>query len=1034
MGAETSITPIPGNRKPLAGQWLPLFIIAALAFVSGLSFARLLYEWRFPQWLELGRPLPVLLLATAWAVIGVLAARRHVYHFSDTYPFFPLLLNLIWLLDPVVDPPRSLFLVATSLWLVGVLFVHQHVDDPQERQWRRLGPLFIALLLFPVYLLTMSHAVGEADTFEFQVVAPSLGIAHPTGYPLYLLIGKLFSFFPVSTVAWRVNLASAVFAVAAACVLYMIAFRMLRRPLPSLVGAVALGLVPIFWSQAIIAEVYTLHALIVAIALRLMIRILDEQQNKVDVGRRTVGDNRKVLIALAFVLGLGLTNHLTTLFLLPPAAVTFAVYAGGTIRTYRRSAISGPRSLLWLLALMLLAFLVPLLLYAYVPIRWQAVNGEPMGFVRFVDWVVGGRFQGALQWGAWRSDPTRSAIVGRLLLDAWGWIYLALAAIGLIALFKRLWSAALVLLITAAGFTFYALNYYVPDLAVFMIPTHVVIAVWVAVGVGAIISLLETRFQRENPLSQSIAPLVFILALLPAFIRAGNLWATLDQSSRDGGETWGRGVLAQPLARGAAILADSEKIAPLYYLQQIEGMRPDLLIMVLPDEATYRAELDARTAAGQTVYLARFLPGLEGIYHLRSAGPLVEVTTEAITDLPDNLAPGELTVGPLRLLGYRAEPEADVDPSSTMLTLYWVMDRPLNHGDALPVLNIRWSGPVQDKIVITNQNPVSNFYPLNAWKPGEIVLDTHMLPIPDPGCEPNEVSCDIDIQIAAAPRFTPMAELDWQTITSVPIMSRSGPVGLPLRAYYDAFAMDSVDIPPQARPGVSLLFRYSGFGQGASMSYLLVPAHAVSSFVFPAGAAPDGEFVTAESNVFSTTLDPASEAGHHALVALPAGELRAVCGWLARPTTGCVVAEINISGISLPEGAVNFDDQIALLDIALPDLVPVPGGQFPIETTWQGLAPMSENYTVFVQVLDEQDRIVGQVDSWPVQGTFPTSQWQPGEIVRDPYIVQLSDDFQPGDFRVHVGLYLLGTLQRLPVIDDAGNPVDDKVEVRVIYD
>jgi hypothetical protein len=1034
MGAEPSITRSQNSRISQFKQLLPVLTVSAIWFVVGLALARLLFEWRFPAMPGLGRPLPVLVLALFLAATGFLLARRHVKHVAQIVPFFPLLLNLIWLVDPAIDPPRSRFLFAVSLWLVAVLLVHEHVSDPNQRRWRRLGPLFIALILFPVYLLTMSHAVGEADTFEFQVVGPSLGIAHPTGYPLYLLLGKLFSLLPVSTVAWRVNLASAVFAVAAAGLVYMTAYRLLRRPLPSLAGAVVLGLVPIFWSQAIIAEVYTLHALIVAIALRLMIRILDEQHKKVDVGRRTVGDNRKVLIALAFVLGLGLTNHLTTLFLLPPAAVTFAVYAGGTIRTYRRSAISGPRSLLWLLALMLLAFLAPLLLYAYLPLRWQAVNGESMGFVRFVDWVVGGRFQGALQWGAWRSDPARSAIVGRLLLDAWGWIYLVVAAVGLVTLFKRLWPAALVFLISAAGFTFYALNYYVPDLAVFLIPAHVVIAVWVAAGVGAIISFLEHRFHRGVTFSQSLPALVFILALLPAFIRAGGLWATIDQSSRDGGETWGRGVLAQPLARGAAILADSEKIAPLYYLQQIEGIRPDLSIMVLPDEATYRAELDVRLAAGQTVYLARFLPGLEGVYHLRSAGPLVEVSMEAITDLPDDVASSDLVVGPLRLLGYRVDPEADVDPSSTMLTLYWLLDRPLISGDALPVLNVRWSGPGQEKIVITGRHPVSNYYPLNAWRPGEIVVDTHILPIPDAGCEPHEISCDIDIQIAAAPRFSPTSDLDWQTVTSVNLIPRSGPVGLAQRAYFDEFALDGVDFQQQARAGARLPLRYSGYGQGASMSYLLVPSHAVSSFVFPAESAPDGEFVIAESNVFTAVLDPAGEAGPYALVALPAGELKAVCGWLARPTTGCVVAEVNISGISLSEGAVNFDDQIALLDISLPDLVPVPGGQFPIEVTWQGLAPMSEDYTVFVQVLDHQDRIVGQVDSWPVQGTFPTSQWRPGEIVRDPYVVQLSDDFQPGDFRVHVGFYLLATLQRLLVIDEAGNPVDDKVEVRVIYD
>ncbi|MCZ7666312.1 MAG: DUF2723 domain-containing protein [Chloroflexi bacterium] len=66
-----------------------------------------------------------------------------------------------------------------------------------------MGILFVLAALLPIYLLTMPAAVGQADTFEFQVVVPQLGIAHPTGYPLYLLLGKLFTLLPLGTVAWR---------------------------------------------------------------------------------------------------------------------------------------------------------------------------------------------------------------------------------------------------------------------------------------------------------------------------------------------------------------------------------------------------------------------------------------------------------------------------------------------------------------------------------------------------------------------------------------------------------------------------------------------------------------------------------------------------------------------------------------------------------------------------------------------------------------------------------------------------------------
>jgi hypothetical protein len=87
---------------------------------------------------------------------------------------------------------------------------------------------------------------------------------------------------------------------------------------------------------------------------------------------------------------------------------------------------------------------------------------------------------------------------------------------------------------------------------------------------------------------------------------------------------------------------------------------------------------------------------------------------------------------------------------------------------------------------------------------------------------------------------------------------------------------------------------------------------------------------------------------------------------------------------------------------------------------------MAEDYTVFIQLLNAQDQIVGQVDAWPLQGTHPTSQWTPGEIVDDPYLVQLDAELPPGQYRLQIGWYLLSTLRRLPVVDEYGSALDDK--------
>ena len=1011
------------RRRSLPWWWFIPAVVAACWFVAGLALSRLLFEGLFPAWPFMGRPAGVLALGVTLAGLGAAAAMLVAKRAAVPDPthlavsFLPLLINLAWLFDSAVNPARGRFLFAAGLWLAAVLIIWTTVGD-QDRRWRWLGSLAVAVALLPIYLATMSHAVGAADTFEFQVVAPQLGIAHPTGYPLYLLLGKAFSLLPLGTQAWRLNLASAVYAVAATMVVFRLGLEIFRRPLPALAGAVALGLVPIYWGQAIVAEVYTLHALVVVAALWLMARLIGEAA---PAGHGSMApQDRKVMVGLAFVLGLGLTNHLTTVFLLPPAGLALLFNLWPVIGR-RRAAGERPtsrrRSLIPLFFQLLIAFAVPLVLFAYLPLRWQAVNNEPMGLGRFVEWVAGGRFQGALQWGAWLRDPTRREIVGRLLLDAWGWFYLALATVGLAWLFLRRRRTALVLAVAAAGFTFYALNYYVPDLTVFLIPTHVVLAVWVGAGMMGV----ETGFSEKNPVSVW-KTIIFVVALLPAVLGAGARWAAIDQSGRDGGEPWARLALTQPLAQGAAILADSEKIAPLYYLQQAEGLRPDLTIMVLPDEAAYRAELDARLAAGQAVYLARYLPGLAGIYHLRSAGPLVEVSREPLAELPDGVAAADRLFGPLRLSGYQLATTTD----GALLTLYWTPDRPLVEGEETPVVYLRWA---DGETVVGGVHPVGDAYPVNAWRPGEIVPDFYRLPLPDADC--GAADCELTIEAAVAPRFTATDALDWQPVASVVAARRSGPVGTARRMLFDGFALDGVAFPASARPGAALMMRYSGFGAGENLRFALVPAHAVSSLVFPANRGPASRPAADGSVAFAAGIDPATETGPHALVAWSTGKAGAMCGWLASPMTGCVLAKIAVNGAALPAGATNFNDKIALIEAAVDAAGLVPGGQLPVTLTWQGLVEMSEDYTVFVQVLDAADRIVGQVDAWPVQGTFPTSQWRPGETVIDPYLVQLSPDLEPGDYRVIVGFYLLATGQRLAVVDAAGNAVDDRVELRI---
>ncbi|MFB0545727.1 MAG: DUF2723 domain-containing protein, partial [Anaerolineae bacterium] len=129
--------------------------------------------------------------------------------------------------------------------------------------WKRKGDALLTLILFGLslvlYLRTLAPSVAAIfdDSLEFQLVCYELGIAHPTGYPLYTLLGKLFTLIPLGDVAYRVNLMSAFFAALTVALLYLVARKIASRP-PAVLAALSLAFSPVFWSQAIIAEVYTL--------------------------------------------------------------------------------------------------------------------------------------------------------------------------------------------------------------------------------------------------------------------------------------------------------------------------------------------------------------------------------------------------------------------------------------------------------------------------------------------------------------------------------------------------------------------------------------------------------------------------------------------------------------------------------------------------------------------------------------------------------------------------------------------------------
>jgi hypothetical protein len=156
---------------------------------------------------------------------------------------------------------------------------------------------------------------------------------------------------------------------------------------------------------------------------------------------------------------------------------------------------------------------------------------------------------------------------------------------------------------------------------------------------------------------------------------------------------------------------------------------------------------------------------------------------------------------------------------------------------------------------------------------------------------------------------------------------------------------------------------------------------------------------------------------------MPAGGPLTVAGLWAAPR---LVSERTwLLGYPLAEApsrpqSATFGGEIDLLGYELDATDVGPGGAVHVTLYWRAPQPIEADYTVFVHLLDAADEICGQHDDRPLGSTYPTNVWPSGVVVRDEHVVRVADDAQPGEYRLAVGLYVLATMDRLP-LDSGGD-------------
>jgi 4-amino-4-deoxy-L-arabinose transferase-like glycosyltransferase len=183
---------------------------------------------------------------------------------------------------------------------------------------------------------------------------------------------------------------------------------------------------------------------------------------------------------------------------------------------------------------------------------------------------------------------------------------------------------------------------------------------------------------------------------------------------------------------------------------------------------------------------------------------------------------------------------------------------------------------------------------------------------------------------------------------------------------------------------------------------------------------------------YDLTLDPAA----------PSGDVQLTLN-LVDTATGqrlvgqdFVLAGLTIEGwrreFTVPEAiqnplTANLANRVMLLGYDLTPTSITPGAVLHLTLYWQALESMKTSYTVFSHLLGKEGRIWGQKDSVPVQGTYPTTGWLPGEVVVDEYEIQAQPEAPLGDYVPEIGMYDSATGERLPVLDAEGRTVDDRV-------
>lgn len=421
-----------------------------------------------------------------------------------------------------------------------------------------------------LYLSSLCPTTYLIDSGELATASCTLGVAHPTGYPLYTLMSHLVTRLPGAPILW-LNAFSALLSAAAAAVIYLCGAAICRRRLGGLLLAGAFATAPMIWRTSVTNEVYPLTALFAALLWYTAIRMRDSRG----------------WLWLAFCSGLALTNHLMIASLIVPLGIWALLIAWPGWRNIIRGAV---------------LFAIGLTPYAYILVR--TIGGAEIAWGNAVNlqrllWHITGR-----QYQVWMFSLPLREIAGNagtgasILAHNLHYILVLFLVPGAVVLARteRKWFLALVAaLVLNVG---YAVNYAIPDIEAYYIPGFVALLMIAGYSLRAISRHL--RWYLVAPALAALAVGNYGSATLRGNTFGADYGRVHLEAVPEGGlllcTYWDiysplmyqRQVLKE---RADAVVIDKELLRRTWYLGYLERAYPELCHAARPELDAFRVEL-----------------------------------------------------------------------------------------------------------------------------------------------------------------------------------------------------------------------------------------------------------------------------------------------------------------------------------------------------------------------------------------------------------------------------------------------------------